>query len=132
MPINNVARHGTHPSREIVNSFKDVTMVSVRAPAEKGKFVIFGRVALWNLDEDPQAAFARLTTQNGVPLDRVDVRLGGYSDADTQVLSLQGVLVLPDKRSNDIIELRCGSYSARAFDASIVVLQVDDLYLGTL
>jgi len=116
-------------------------------PGIPGKYVVFGRVVLVNLDHggDPQNASVRLVTDNANVLDRVDTRIAGYNQmqgggpspppVDLSItgslsISLQGTLDTLKLNSNTVY-LEASTYQGEAIQASLIAISVDDLLRQT-
>jgi hypothetical protein len=127
MPIDNIAFYGTNPGSVILHNFADSVVVRVDLrPTDVGKFVVFGRVVIQNWDGDSQFATARLTTLDGkTELDTVTVRL--QDGVVSQPVSLQAAFELGTHNTDPIVDLRCATFKGLAEQASLFVVQVDDL-----
>jgi hypothetical protein len=122
-----IAFTNTNPSITPLNNFNEQVVVRLRVP-DSGEYVIFGRLVIINEDGDPQNAGARLTTFDGVTeLDKADVRLDSVSDGGSQAISLQATLHLPSHEANDVIDIRCGTFSGAARNATLFAISVDGL-----
>ena len=126
MAIDNIVFHNIGGIVDLHN-FNDTLAVKLRV-RDAGKYVIWGKVVIANSDGSSQNASARLTTLDGVTeLDRTDVRIDKISDANKQCLYLQATMVLPDKSANDVIDIRCATFSGNAQESSLFAMLVDGL-----
>ena len=158
-PIPNIAFHTTITGPVALNNFNEqailrlanlpgATQASTGArtlvlPTIPGKYVVFGRVVLVNLDHggDPQNASVMLITDNANVLDRVDTRIAGYNQMQgggpspppvnlsiTGSLSifLQGTLDTLKLKSNTVY-LQASTYQGQAVQASLIAISVDDI-----
>lgn len=129
MPVDNIAFYGANPDEEVLKHFDETVVLRLDLrPTDTGKYVVFGRVSIENWDDDAQFASAKLTTLDGkTQLDRVDVRLSGHEDGSRQTLCLQAILELGNSKATPIVDLRCSSHMARAAQAKLVVISVDEV-----
>jgi hypothetical protein len=97
---------------------------------DAGKYVIFAKLTIQNVDGDWQNAGARLTTMNGVTtLDRAGVRIGArgdYQNLGSQSLALQAKLDLPSTDETPEVQLRAETYLGTASDMSLFAITVDE------
>jgi hypothetical protein len=133
MPVDNRVFIATRTSQQLLNDFNDEIVLQVdlsRVRIDSGLFIVFGRVVVTSFDSSPQWATARLATLNGsIELDRVDINLGGgYAGWDSAPISLQGKLNLVNNPDADtIVEIRCVTYNGEARQATLFVVQVDEI-----
>ena len=133
MAIDNIVFYSTNPGIVNLHNFADSVVLRIDLrPTDVGKFVVFGRVVISNWDGDPQFAIARLTTLDGkTELDKVDVRIGDWSNNPSQSISLQAVLELGQPNADPIVDLRCATFRGNVQQATLFVIQMDDLkYAG--
>ena len=90
--------------------------------SEPGRYIVFARVAIFNNDEDDQSASARVSHDEEFVIDRVDVRIPGFTRTS---ISLQGTLeVFPNVAKQ--VNLRCITFKGFAHQSSIIAVQVSD------
>jgi hypothetical protein len=116
---------------------------ALELPTIPGKYVVFGKVVLVNLDHggDPQNASVMLITDNAIVLDRVDTRIAGYNQMQgggpspppvnlsitgSLSISLQGTLDTL-KLSSNTVYLQASTYQGQAVQASLIAISVDDI-----
>jgi hypothetical protein len=131
MPIDNIAFHSQRGGIVSLHNFADTQILQLEV-RDAGKYVVFGKVVITNGDGDNQNASARLTTFNGATeIDRADVRIGAHGHADSLAISLQATLTLPSPQgappANNIIDMRCATFSGSAREAALFAILVDDL-----
>jgi hypothetical protein len=107
-----------------LGGFNDVVVLEVHLPPEdQAKWVVMGRVAIWNKDEDAQDATAKLIRGKDDVLDEVLVRIGG----DDQLGACFYVQAGFRPGGQETVSLACNSYTAQAYSASLIVFKVDDI-----
>lgn len=110
-----------------LDNFAEATLVRVQIE-EFGNYMILGRLVLQNTDGAAQSGSARITTADGSnELDRVDLRING--DGEAQSISLQATLTLPSENANDIVDLRCSTFSGAASEALLFACKVDRIVI---
>jgi len=162
-PIPNIAFHAIITSPVALNDFVSQSILrlanlpgSTQAPTGvdgtvipviPGKYVVFGRVVIVNLDHggDPQNASVVLITDNANVLDRVDTRIAGYNQMQgggpspppvnlsitgSLSISLQGTLDTLELSSNTVY-LQASTYQGQAVQASLIAISIDDILVQT-
>lgn len=158
-PIPNIAFHTTISGPVALNNFSSQAVLrlanlpgatkalkgprTVVLPTIPGKYVVFGKVVLVNLDHggDPQDVSVTLITDNANVLDRVDTRIAGYNQMQgggpspppvnlsitgSLSISLQGTLDTL-KLSSNTVYLQASTYQGQAVQASLIAISVDDI-----
>lgn len=114
-----ICKSSARPSR-LFKSFQLMTVNTLKLPA--GSWAIFGKVAIWNSDGDPQNTAAYLYATSGTAqllLDKIDVRIpGGCSES----ISLLGN---PEVQKQDEIQIRCSTYNGGAAESRLIAIQID-------
>jgi hypothetical protein len=102
-------------------------VVKLRLP-NTGKFVVWGKVTIFNLAATPQAATVMMSTYDGgTALDYTAVSIGAGNDSNIACVSLQGVLDLSASDENEIVDIRCTAANGQASWASLIAIPVDAL-----
>jgi hypothetical protein len=163
IPIPNIAFHTTITGPVALNNFNEQAILRLanlpgatqaptgprtnEFPIIPGKYVVFGRVVLVNLDHggDPQNASVMLITDNANVLDRVDTRIAGYNQMQgggsspppvnlsitgSLSISLQGTLDTLKLKSNTVY-LQASTYQGQAVQASLIAISIDDILKQT-
>lgn len=100
-------------------------IVKLRLP-NTGKFVVWGKVSIFNSGTSPQAATVSLTTYDGATvLSYTAVGIQSGSDGNIVCVALQGVLDLSASDENEIVDIRCSMANGQASWASLIALPVD-------
>jgi hypothetical protein len=100
-------------------------VIKLRLP-NTGKFVVWGKVGVFNLATTPQDAAVSITTDDGATLlDFTSVGIGASNGSNIASVSLQGVLDLSASDENEIVDIRCGTTNGQAAWASPIAIPVD-------
>jgi hypothetical protein len=118
----------SHDHDQPLAGFRETTVLTLFIPEDVGTYLIIAKVVLGNDDADFQPASAFLTTLDGqTTLDRADVVLGPYATnvQGSQEVSLQATMELPHDGFNNIVDLRCSTFSGDAVLPKLFVVSVD-------
>jgi hypothetical protein len=119
----------SNPGSVEIHNNTAISILDLTIPeAKAGRWVIFGRVGIYNYSGDRNEATARITTDDGsggrTVLDHIELQvLGG----DSVCASLQAILVLPSQGETNNIDIRCGTWNGKAFQARLIAIEVDEI-----
>ena len=110
-----------------LRNFQDT--VVARVTLQRGRYVVFGKVVLSNLDGDTQSARVQLAARDGgIILKENSVLLEHLPNGNSQSILILGTATVED--SADIVDLRCATFDGEARQISLVAIAVDDLRVG--
>jgi len=110
-----------------LRNFQDT--VVARVTLQRGRYVVFGKVVLSNLDGDTQSARVQLAARDGgIILKENSVLLEHLPNGNSQSILILGTATVED--SAYIVDLRCATFDGEARQTSLVAIAVDDLRVG--
>jgi hypothetical protein len=110
-----------------LRNFQDTVVARVRL--QRGRYVVFGKVVLSNLDGDTQSARVQLAARDGgIILKENSVLLEHLPAGNSQSILILGTATVED--GADIVDLRCATFDGEASQTSLVAIAVDDLRVG--
>ncbi|MPR13716.1 hypothetical protein [Microvirga tunisiensis] len=117
-----------------LSRFAQTVVIRLRLPP--GTYVIHGRVSISNTDPDWQTASAMITASDGAEIiDEVFFAMLGTDHPgrpSCMIVSLQGVLHIPQDRGREIIDIRCATHKGWADSSRLIAIQVGSLIEASL
>ncbi len=115
---------------QIVNldHFEHTPIVSLELP--EGPYVVFGKVAFINFDDDSQDARVHLRQSDGhssgpfEQLDETYIAIPAREDADRVAASVQAGVIVGE---SNFVDIACETYNGGALDAQLAAIRVEKL-----
>jgi hypothetical protein len=108
------------PGKADLKHFNDEIVAKMEL-VDEGRWILMGRVALRNGDEDSQFGTAKLVHDANVAIDKLTINVRGYA---TVIFFLQAGLIVSGR---EVVTVECNTYYGDASAGSLIAFKVDNI-----